>query len=50
LRFAAGRSGILFTWMWGTAAALLAVPILTTFKICCDHVQALEPFGVVLGR
>ena len=41
---------ILFTWMWGAAGALLAVPILATFKICCDHVEALEPIGVMLGR
>ena len=26
---------ILWTWLWGIAGALLAVPLLTTFKICC---------------
>jgi predicted PurR-regulated permease PerM len=41
---------ILFTWMWGAAGALLAVPMLATFKICCDHVEALQPIGVMLGR
>jgi predicted PurR-regulated permease PerM len=41
---------ILFTWMWGAAGALLAVPMLATFKICCDHVEALEPVGTMLGR
>ena len=41
---------IIFTWMWGAPGALLAVPILATFKICCDHVEALEPVGVMLGR
>jgi predicted PurR-regulated permease PerM len=41
---------IIFTWMWGAAGALLAVPMLATFKICCDHVEALEPVGVMLGR
>jgi predicted PurR-regulated permease PerM len=32
---------ILFTWMWGAAGALLAVPMLASFKICCDHIEAL---------
>jgi predicted PurR-regulated permease PerM len=41
---------ILFTWMWGAGGALLAVPLLATFKICCDHVEALEPVGTMLGR
>jgi predicted PurR-regulated permease PerM len=41
---------ILFTWMWGTAGALLAVPMLATFKLCCDHVDELEPVGTMLGR
>jgi predicted PurR-regulated permease PerM len=41
---------IVLTWMWGTAGALLAVPMLATFKICCDHVEALQPIGTMLGR
>jgi predicted PurR-regulated permease PerM len=41
---------IVLTWMWGVAGALLAVPMLATFKICCDHVEALEPIGTMLGR
>ena len=41
---------ILFTWMWGIPGALLAVPVLATFKICCDHIEALQPVGVMLGR
>jgi predicted PurR-regulated permease PerM len=41
---------ILFTWMWGAAGALLAVPMLASFKICSDHIEALQPVGVMLGR
>lgn len=41
---------IVFSWMWGVGGALLAVPMLATFKICCDHVEALEPIGTMLGR
>jgi predicted PurR-regulated permease PerM len=41
---------IVLSWMWGVGGALLAVPMLATFKICCDHVEALEPIGTMLGR
>jgi predicted PurR-regulated permease PerM len=41
---------IVWTWMWGIAGALLAVPLLATFKICCDHVEPLQPLGRMLGR
>jgi predicted PurR-regulated permease PerM len=41
---------ILFTWMWGAAGALLAVPMLASFKICCDHIEAPQPIGIMLGR
>ena len=34
--------GFLFWfWIWGVAGALLAVPILATLKIMCDHVERL---------
>jgi predicted PurR-regulated permease PerM len=41
---------ILWTWMWGVAGALLAVPILATLKIVCDHIEGLRPLAVLLGR
>ncbi len=41
---------ILWTWLWGIAGALLAVPLLTTFKICCDHIDPLKPTGILLAR
>jgi predicted PurR-regulated permease PerM len=41
---------IVWTWLWGIAGALLAVPLLATFKICCDHVEPLNPIGTMLGR
>jgi predicted PurR-regulated permease PerM len=41
---------ISWTWLWGIAGALLAVPLLATFKICCDHIEALKPVGVLLAR
>jgi len=43
--------GIIFWgWLWGIPGALLAVPILVTFKIFCDHIAPLAPIGEFLGR
>jgi predicted PurR-regulated permease PerM len=36
-------------WIWGIPGALLAVPILATIKIICDHVKPLAPLGVFVG-
>jgi predicted PurR-regulated permease PerM len=36
-------------WIWGIAGAFIAVPILATFKICCDHIEGLGPIGEFLG-
>jgi predicted PurR-regulated permease PerM len=41
---------IFWGWMWGIIGALLAFPMLTVFKILCDHIQSLEPIGEFLGR
>lgn len=41
---------IFWTWLWGIPGALLAVPILATFKIFCDHIPPLAPIGEFLGR
>ena len=40
---------VFWYWMWGVAGALLAVPMLATFKIVCDRVQALAAIGHFLG-
>jgi predicted PurR-regulated permease PerM len=43
--------GIIFWgWLWGPAGALLAVPILMTFKIICSRVQPLASFTPILSR
>lgn len=41
---------IVWSWMWGIPGTLMAVPLLATFKIVCDHVGWLEPVGILLGR
>jgi len=44
-------AGIIFWgWMWGVVGALLAVPLLASAKIVCDHVERLKPVGELLGR
>ncbi len=43
--------GLLFwSLIWGAAGAFLAVPLLATLKIFCDHIERLEPVGEFLGR
>jgi predicted PurR-regulated permease PerM len=37
-------------WIWGIPGAFIAVPLLATFKILCDHIEALAPIGAFLGR
>lgn len=41
---------VFWYWMWGIVGALLAVPLLATFKIICDRVRPLMPLGHFLGR
>ncbi|MGH7516937.1 MAG: AI-2E family transporter [Gemmatimonadales bacterium] len=41
---------VFFWWIWGVAGAFLAVPILATFKIFCDHIETLQPIGEFLGK
>lgn len=43
--------GLMFWWyVWGLPGAIIAVPMLVTIKIFCDHFTTLEPFGEFLGR
>ncbi len=41
---------IVWTWMWGVAGTLLAVPILAIFKIICDRVDGLSPIATLLSH
>jgi predicted PurR-regulated permease PerM len=38
-------SMLLWGWIWGVVGALMAVPILMTFKIFCDHIESLSAIG-----
>jgi predicted PurR-regulated permease PerM len=41
---------VFWWWIWGVPGAFIAVPLLATFKIFCDHIKALAPIGEFLGR
>ncbi|MBA2626403.1 MAG: AI-2E family transporter [Gemmatimonadales bacterium] len=41
---------VFWLWIWGIPGAFIAVPLLATFKIFCDHIEALAPIGEFLGK
>jgi predicted PurR-regulated permease PerM len=42
--------GLLFwSWAWGVWGLLLAVPMMMSIKVICDHVDGLKPVGRFLG-
>jgi predicted PurR-regulated permease PerM len=40
---------VFWYWMWGIPGALLAVPLLASFKIICDRIRSLTPLGHFIG-
>jgi predicted PurR-regulated permease PerM len=43
--------GLIFWWyLWGIPGAILAVPMMATIKIACDHIQTLAPIGEFLSE
>ena len=36
--------------IWGIPGIILAIPILAIFKILCDHVEPLKPYGFLIGE
>jgi len=43
--------GLAFWWeLWGIPGAFLAVPLMATLKIFCDHIATLAPIGEFLGQ
>jgi len=41
---------VFWWWLWGVGGAFIAVPLLATFKIFCDHIESLAPVGEFLGK
>jgi AI-2 transport protein TqsA len=42
-------SVMFWTWLWGAIGIVLAIPITASLKVICDHVESLEPIGILLG-
>jgi predicted PurR-regulated permease PerM len=43
--------GLLFwSWVWGVWGMLLAVPMMMSIKVICDHIDDLKPVGRFLGE
>jgi predicted PurR-regulated permease PerM len=36
-------------WLWGVLGALMAVPILVSLRVMCDHIESLSSLGEFLG-
>jgi predicted PurR-regulated permease PerM len=36
--------------IWGIAGIILAIPMLAIFKILCDHIEPLKPYGFLIGE
>jgi predicted PurR-regulated permease PerM len=39
----------LWTWLWGIVGAIIAVPLLVSVKVFCDHFEGLASFGEFLS-
>jgi predicted PurR-regulated permease PerM len=36
--------------LWGIPGIILAIPLTAIFKIICDHIEALKPYGFLIGE
>jgi predicted PurR-regulated permease PerM len=36
--------------IWGIAGIFLAIPLIGMFKIICDHIESLKPYGFLIGE
>jgi predicted PurR-regulated permease PerM len=36
--------------IWGIAGIFLAIPLIGMFKIVCDHIESLKPYGFLIGE
>jgi len=36
--------------VWGIPGIILAIPLAAIFKIICDHITPLKPFGFLIGE
>lgn len=40
---------IFWGWLWGPWGMVLAVPLTSTIKIVCEHVEPLRPLAVLMS-
>jgi predicted PurR-regulated permease PerM len=40
---------IIWGWIWGIIGILIAVPLLASIKICCEHIESLNPIAEFLS-
>ena len=38
-----------WAWLWGIAGAAIAVPVLVTIKVFCNHIEGLSGLGEFLS-
>jgi predicted PurR-regulated permease PerM len=36
--------------IWGVSGIFLAIPLIGMFKIVCDHIESLKPYGFLIGE
>jgi predicted PurR-regulated permease PerM len=36
--------------LWGIPGIILAIPLTAIFKIICDHIESLQPYGFLIGE
>ena len=41
---------IVWGYLWGVIGAIIAVPLMVTIKVICDHIEALRPVATLLGE
>ena len=41
---------ILFELIWGIPGVFLAIPLTAMFKIVCDYVEPMKPYGFLIGE
>ncbi|MDQ3142535.1 MAG: AI-2E family transporter [Bacteroidota bacterium] len=41
---------ILGNLVWGIPGVILAIPLTAMFKIVCDHIESLKPYGFLIGE
>ena len=41
---------VLGEFVWGIPGIILAIPLTGMFKIICDHIEPLKPYGFLIGE